>query len=121
MTVKNRFPMPRIDYILERLNGAKVFSKIDLKSGYHQGEPPRAVLDEEQPDIVDEAEVMEPEQILLHRFKHRAKKKQRQCFLKFKDRGTHEAAWVDEEFFTDYPVLLTSYQEAMQLGTNASP
>ena len=36
MTVKNRFPMPRIDYILERLNGAKVFSKIDLKSGYHQ-------------------------------------------------------------------------------------
>ena len=28
--------MPRIEYILERLNGAKVFSKIDLKSGYHQ-------------------------------------------------------------------------------------
>ena len=36
MTVKNKFSMPRIEYILERLNGAKVFSKIDLKSGYHQ-------------------------------------------------------------------------------------
>ena len=28
--------MPRIEYILERLNGVKVFFKIDLKSGYHQ-------------------------------------------------------------------------------------
>ena len=28
--------MPRIEYILERLDGAKYFTKIDLKSGYHQ-------------------------------------------------------------------------------------
>ncbi|KAM0958192.1 hypothetical protein ACFX2C_023512 [Malus domestica] len=36
VTVKNRYPLPRIDGLFNQLKGAKVFSKIDLHSVYHQ-------------------------------------------------------------------------------------
>src|SRR3954462_9667357 len=35
-TMKNKYPLPRINDLFEQLNGAKVFSKLDLRMGYHQ-------------------------------------------------------------------------------------
>jgi hypothetical protein len=35
-TIKNNYPLSRIDVLFDQLAGAKVFSKIDLQSGYHQ-------------------------------------------------------------------------------------
>ncbi|GJW23209.1 putative reverse transcriptase domain-containing protein [Tanacetum coccineum] len=36
LTVKNRYPLPRIDDLFDQLQGSIIYSKIDLRSGYHQ-------------------------------------------------------------------------------------
>nr|GFB25119.1 putative reverse transcriptase domain-containing protein [Tanacetum cinerariifolium] len=36
LTVKNRYPLPRIDALFDQLQGSSVYSKIDLRLGYHQ-------------------------------------------------------------------------------------
>nr|GEX29062.1 hypothetical protein [Tanacetum cinerariifolium] len=36
LTVKNRYPLPRIDDLFDQLQGSRVYSKIDLRSDYHQ-------------------------------------------------------------------------------------
>ena len=65
--------------------------------------------------ILDEAEIIEPEQLLLHRWKHGSGRRQRQYLTKFRDRGTHETVWLDQEFFLEFPQLLADYLDAMRL------
>ncbi|GKA46797.1 retrotransposon protein, putative, ty3-gypsy subclass [Tanacetum coccineum] len=36
LTMKNRYPLPRIDDLFEQLQGSSIYSKIDMRSGYHQ-------------------------------------------------------------------------------------
>jgi hypothetical protein len=36
VTIKNKYPLPRIEDLFDQMKGASVFSKIDLSSGYHQ-------------------------------------------------------------------------------------
>jgi hypothetical protein len=36
VTTKNKYPLPRFDVLFDQLAGAKVFSKMDLRSGYHE-------------------------------------------------------------------------------------
>ena len=36
VTIRNQYPLPRINDLFDQLQGAKVFSKIDFRSGYHQ-------------------------------------------------------------------------------------
>jgi hypothetical protein len=36
MTIKNKYPLPWIEDLFDQMKGVNVFSKIDLRSGYHQ-------------------------------------------------------------------------------------
>ncbi|GKG41810.1 hypothetical protein Tco_0473561, partial [Tanacetum coccineum] len=48
LTIKNRYPLPMIDDLFDQLQGSSVYSKIDVRSGYHQ----LRVKDEDIPKTV---------------------------------------------------------------------
>jgi hypothetical protein len=35
VTIKNKYPLPRFEDLFDQMRGAKVFSKVDMRSGYH--------------------------------------------------------------------------------------
>ena len=41
MTIKNAYPLPRADDLIDRLHGARYFTKFDLRTGYHQVRIPK--------------------------------------------------------------------------------
>ncbi|GJV48473.1 putative reverse transcriptase domain-containing protein [Tanacetum coccineum] len=47
LTVKNRYPLSRIDDLFDQLQGSSVYSKIDLRLGYHQLQEPIEIMDQE--------------------------------------------------------------------------
>ena len=49
VTIKNKYPLPRIDDLFDQLQGAQVFSKIDLCFGYHR----LKIKGEDIPDIMN--------------------------------------------------------------------
>ncbi|GJU90230.1 putative reverse transcriptase domain-containing protein [Tanacetum coccineum] len=58
LTVKNRYPLPRIDDLFDQLQGLSVYSKIDLRSGYHQRKsgikiPPKTAFQTRYDDIMN--------------------------------------------------------------------
>lgn len=57
---------------------------------------------------------IEPEYILLRRWKHGLGKRKRQYLTKIWDQEMHEAYWPDQEFFQEYPQL-TDYLDALHL------
>ncbi|GKC34089.1 putative reverse transcriptase domain-containing protein [Tanacetum coccineum] len=44
LTLKNRYPLPRINDLFDQLQGSSVYSKIDLRSGYHQEDIPKTAF-----------------------------------------------------------------------------
>nr|GEZ61925.1 retrotransposon protein, putative, Ty3-gypsy subclass [Tanacetum cinerariifolium] len=52
LTVKNHYPLPRIDDLFDQLQGSSFYSKIDLRSGYHQIRAEKMTFKKQLPELV---------------------------------------------------------------------
>ncbi|KAJ9556097.1 hypothetical protein OSB04_010711 [Centaurea solstitialis] len=64
VTIKNRYPLPRIDDLFDQLQGASWFSKIDLRSGYHQLKCSNSFHGPYEPDLSREEHVVHLREVL---------------------------------------------------------
>ena len=82
------------------------------------GPEPQDPITEEPPSIEETEQVLEPEQILLHKERtNRSGLVTRKYLLKFKDLPSTDAKWMDENSMQSYPEILEPYKEAFQLRT----
>ncbi|XP_070042922.1 uncharacterized protein [Nicotiana tomentosiformis] len=100
VTVKNRYPLQRIDDLFDQLPGVRVFSKIDLHSDYHE-------LKIQEPDIPKTAfKTWQVQKLRLKRFAS--------VMVQWRDQSVKEETWETEhDMHSHYPHLFTTSDRAM--------
>ncbi|KAK1605093.1 hypothetical protein QYE76_028766 [Lolium multiflorum] len=138
VTIKNKYPLPRIQDLFDQVRGAGVFSKIDLRSGYHQIKikkedvPKTAFVSRkclktpDEPVSHDELELQpdltyieKPAKILEENWKQLRNRAIKYCKIQWKHHPEREATWEKEEDLRKtYPELFRYYNH--NFGTKFS-
>ncbi|KAK1693779.1 hypothetical protein QYE76_010476 [Lolium multiflorum] len=134
VTIKNKYPLPRIQDLFDQVRGARVFSNIDLRSGYHQIKikkedvpkiafvsrkclktPDEPVSHDElelQPDLTY---IEKPAKILEENWKQLRNRAIKYCKIQWKHHPEREATWEKEEDLRKtYPELFRVLQPQLR-------